>query len=188
LLGRAAARGAFAVKANILILYSTVDGHTLKICRRLQALVAQDGHQVELVSIEEAQKVDLAAFDKIVIGAGIRYGRHNPKVAEFIRRNRSMLDAKANAFFSVNLVARKPEKSQPDSNPYLRKFLRRIAWKPKKLAVFAGKLDYPKYSLVDRCIIRFIMWLTNGPTDPGAVAEYTDWLQVEAFGRAISEL
>lgn len=88
--------------------------------------------------------------------------------------------------FSVNLVARKPEKRQPDSNPYLRKFLRRIAWRPKSLAVFAGKLDYPSYGALDRTVIRLIMWITGGPTDPATVVDYTDWQQVEDFGRALA--
>lgn len=174
--------------ANILILYSTVDGQTLKICRRLAEILVQDGHSAELVSIDEAERIDPASFDKIAIGAGIRYGRHHPKVAEFVRRNRALLDAKPNAFFSVNLVARKPDKNRPETNPYQRKFLRRIAWQPKNLAVFAGKLDYPSYGFADRCIIRFIMWLTKGPTDPNATVEYTDWRQVEAFGRSVSAM
>ena len=33
-------------------------------------------------------------------------------------------------------------------------------------------------------MIRFIMLLTGGPTDPATVVEFTDWQRVEAFGRA----
>lgn len=132
--------------------------------------------------------MDLSAFDKIVVGASIRYGKHSPLVMDFVRRNAQLLDSKANAFFSVNVVARKPEKSQPDTNPYLLKFLGKISWKPRQLAVFAGKIDYPKYSFLDRLIIRFIMWMTNGPTNANAVVEFTDWHQVETFGQRISTM
>jgi hypothetical protein len=34
-------------------------------------------------------------------------------------------------------------------------------------------------------LIRFIMWMTRGPTDPGAVVEFTDWQRVDAFGHAL---
>jgi menaquinone-dependent protoporphyrinogen oxidase len=68
------------------------------------------------------------------------------------------------------------------------KFLKKIAWRPKKLAVFAGKLDYPRYGPFDRFMIRFIMLMTKGPTDPGTVVEFTDWQQVEAFGQLVSEM
>jgi menaquinone-dependent protoporphyrinogen oxidase len=174
--------------AKILILFSTTDGHTVKICRRLQERVEQDGHQATLVSVADAPGPDLDAFDKIVIGASIRYGKHGKAVVEFINANRQLLERKPNAFFSVNIVARKPEKSDPETNPYLQKFLRQIAWRPDRLAVFAGKLDYPRYGAFDRFMIRLIMLMTRGPTDPATVIEFTDWTKVEAFGRVISEM
>ena len=174
--------------AKILILYASTDGHTRKICNRLQQVIEQQGHQVTSVSIDNESQVDLQAFNKIVIGASIRYGKHNPKITDFINRNKQLLDSKPNAFFSVNIVARKPEKNQPDTNPYLRKFLKKIAWRPKELAVFAGKLEYPKYSFFDRTMIRLIMFITKGPTDPTAVIEFTDWQQVESFGRVIGAM
>jgi len=174
--------------ARILILYSTTDGHTREICARLQRQIENNGHQVVVVPITEAPDIDLGLFDKIVIGASIRYGRHRPAVVEFIKRNQALLESRPNAFFSVNVVARKPEKNRPETNPYLQKFLRRINWKPRELAVFAGKIDYPRYGLLDRQMIRFIMWMTRGPTDPAAVVEFTDWKQVEVFGRVISEM
>ncbi len=174
--------------AKILILYASTDGHTIKICERLQQVIEQQGHQVTLVSVNDEFQVDLQTFDKIVIGASIRYGKHSPGITGFINRNKRLLDSKPNAFFSVNIVARKPEKNQPDTNPYLLKFLKQIAWRPRELAVFAGKLDYPKYRFFDRLMIRLIMFITGGPTDPKAVIDFTDWRQVEAFGRLIGAM
>lgn len=174
--------------ANILIIYSTTDGHTLKICQRLQQVIEQQSHRVTLCAIQDWQGIDLSGFDKIVIGASIRYGKHSPLVFDFVRRNQQLLDSKSNAFFSVNVVARKPEKNQPHTNPYLVKFLRKVSWKPKQLAVFAGKIDFPRYTFFDRMMIRFIMWMTKGPTHPDAVVEFTDWRQVEAFGRRVCEM
>jgi len=173
---------------HILILYSTTDGHTVKICERLQQVIEQQGHQVTVTPVTDAGQLDLHAFDTLVIGASIRYGKHSQAVHDFIQRNVQLLESKPNAFFSVNIVARKPNKNQPDTNPYLKKFLKQIAWRPQALAVFAGMLDYPRYGFFDRTMIRFIMWMTKGPTDPTAVIEFTDWQQVEAFGRRIAAL
>ncbi|NNG13073.1 MAG: menaquinone-dependent protoporphyrinogen IX dehydrogenase [Halobacteria archaeon] len=174
--------------AKILIVYSTTDGHTLEICQRLQQVIEQQAHSVKLVSLNDEPHVNLTPFDKIVVGASIRYGKHKPEVYEFIKRNKLKLESRPNAFFSVNAVARKPEKCQPETNPYLKKFLRQITWQPGKLAVFAGKIDYQKYNFWDRLIIRFIMWITKGPTDPHTVNEFTNWEQVEEFGRVVSEM
>ena len=174
--------------AKILIMYSTTDGHTLEICQYLKRVIERNGNDVSLHSIDDESYVDIMPFDKIVLGASIRYGKHSKQVYRYIEANEQILDSKPNAFFSVNVVARKPEKNQPDTNPYLKKFLKQIPWKPKELAVFAGKLNYPIYSFRDRQIIRFIMWMTKGPTRPDTVIDYTDWQQVEAFGRLISDM
>lgn len=174
--------------SSILIAYSTTDGHTRTICERIRQVLEGEGHRVTLASLAEHPAVDPRPFDKVVIGASIRYGKHRPEVAEFIRRSESLLNARPNAFFSVNIVARKPDKNRPETNPYLRKFLRRITWRPRELAVFAGKLDYPRYGFLDRSMIRLIMLMTKGPTDPKAVIEFTDWQQVEAFARRIGAM
>jgi menaquinone-dependent protoporphyrinogen oxidase len=175
--------------SRVLILFSSTDGHTIKICQRLKQVIEQNGHhQVTVLAVTDFRQVDLQAFDKIVVGASIRYGHHNKHVFDFIRENQPVLDSKANAFFSVNIVARKPEKNRPETNPYLRKFLKQIAWQPKQLEVFAGKLDYPKYTFFDRMMIRFIMLMTKGPTDPSTVVEFTDWRQVEFFGKVVSNM
>lgn len=178
--------------AKILVVYSSTDGQTLKICARLKQLLEQHDAEVILVSVEALQPAEfekeLAAADKVIIGASIRYGKHSPKILALVEQYAALLGQKPNAFFSVNLVARKPERSQPETNPYMVKFLGQISWKPQKLAVFAGKLDYPKYKFSDRLLIRLIMWMTKGPTDPKTVIEYTNWQRVDDFGRQILAL
>ena len=62
-----------------------------------------------------------------------------------------------------------------------KKFLFKKPWKPKSLAVFAGKIDYPKYNFIDKHMIRFIMWMTKGPTDTKNTYEFTDWSKVDSF-------
>ncbi|MCI5164911.1 MAG: menaquinone-dependent protoporphyrinogen IX dehydrogenase [Candidatus Electrothrix sp. GM3_4] len=174
--------------SKIIIIYSSTDGHTKKICCRLKQRVEDQNNQVTLISINDEKTIELNSFDKIVIGASIRYGKHGKKIHEFIKENQQILDSKCNAFFSVNVVARKPEKNKPETNPYLQKFLNQISWKPNNLAVFAGKIEYKKYNVWDRSMIRLIMWLTKGPTDPKTNIEFTNWSDVESFGKTISDM
>jgi menaquinone-dependent protoporphyrinogen oxidase len=174
--------------ASVCIIYATTDGHTRKICERLRELLAPAGHQVSLISIEAAGALDWSSCDKIVVGASIRYGRHNPLILDFVNAHVQLLDAKPNAFFSVNIVARKPHRNRPETNPYLQKFLKRSRWRPAELDVFAGRLDYPRYGLLDRLMIQFIMWLSRGPTDARAVVEFTDWQRVAAFAQRVARM
>ena len=101
-------------------------------------------------------------------------------------RNKDLLDEKDNAFFSVNAVARKEDKNTANTNPYITKFLRKSKWRPKKIEVFAGRIDYPKYNAFDKYMIRFIMWITSGPTNMNESYEFTNWNQVKKFAQEIS--
>jgi len=139
----------------------------------------------QIVSIPDAKNIDISQFQRIIIGASIRYGKHKDDLYDFIDSNIDQISVKENAFFSVNVVARKPEKNSPLTNPYMKKFLIKTSWKPNTLAVFAGKIDYPKYNFIDKHMIRFIMWITKGPTDTKNTYEYTDWAKVDEFATKV---
>ena len=56
------------------------------------------------------------------------------------------------------------------------------------MEVFAGKLDYPRYRFIDKHMIRFIMWLTKGPTDTTQSFEFTNWNKVAMFSQRIEAM
>ena len=172
------------MKQKIGIIYSSVDGHTKKICEHLVELLTVDQLKPELYSIESFNG-NLLNFDTLIIGASIRYGKHNPLIYKFIIDEKDKLKDIRTAFFSVNLVARKDTKNTPDTNPYLIKFIKEIDWKPNILDVFAGKLDYKAYSLLDRIMIKLIMRMTHGPTKSDGPIEFTDWKRVKDFSEKI---
>ncbi len=169
------------------MLCSSTDGQTRRICEQLRAQMQEAGDAVTLTMIEDARDASPAGFDMAVVGARIRYGRTDKRVVAWAERHAAQLNAMPSAFFSVNVVARKAGKDRADTNPYVQKFLRHAGWRPRMLEVFAGKLDYPRYDPLDRAIIRFIMWVTGGPTDPKTVVEFTDWARVRAFGKALCD-
>ncbi len=170
--------------SKFLIIYSTTDGHTKTICERIKNFIT-DGNLVELLSLEDAKKIDLSNFEKIIIGASIRYGKHSKELYKFINLNKNILDKKKCAFFSVNVVARKLEKNTAETNPYINKFLKISKWKPNKIGVFAGKVDYPNYNFFEKYIIKFIMFITKGPTDTSKSYEFTDWSKVDDFSEEV---
>jgi menaquinone-dependent protoporphyrinogen oxidase len=175
------------MKAKIGILYATIDGQTLKICNKLREELLKNHNQIELFSIDEFNET-ISDYDKLIIGSSIRYGVHHKKIIEFINANKTQLDTIKTAFFSVNLVARKSEKNTPETNPYVIKFFKKIDWKPTLSEVFAGKLDYKKYTFFDRIMIQFIMWITKGPTNQNTTIEYTNWDDVTKFALKVETL
>ena len=169
---------------STLIIFSSTDGHTLKICERIMGF-EKNKDDSQIASISEAEHINISEFKTIIIGASIRYGKHKPDLYEFIESNLDEISSKENAFFSVNVVARKPEKNTPETNPYVKKFLLKTSWKPRSLEVFAGKIDYPKYNFVDKHMIRFIMWMTKGPTNTNNTYEFTDWDMIDSFAKKV---
>ncbi len=167
-----------------LFLYSTTDGHTKRICEYIGNILKQQNHEIKIYPISLELK-KLSEYDSIILGASIRYGKHQKSVFNFINKYKDLLETKKSAFFSVNVVARKSEKNSPNTNPYMKKFLKTTSWQPNKLGVFAGKVDYPSYKFFDKYIIRLIMWITKGPTDISQSYEFTDWKVVENFAKTL---
>jgi len=166
-----------------LILYSTHDGQTQKIASFIANVIKEN---VEVKSIHD--EFDLQAYDRIMIGASIRYGHFNKQLYKMLEKHTALLNQKTTSFFGVNLTARKPEKSTPETNVYVRKFLQRMTWKPTISAVFAGALLYPRYKFFDRIMIQLIMRITGGETDPTKEIEYTDWQKVRSFSEAFLQI
>ena len=171
---------------KILILYSSIDGHTKKICSFISSKLKQN-HIIEMNEINNDEDFKFYFYDFIIIGASIRYGSYRKSFLKFINENHIELQKSKTAFFSVNIVARKSEKNSINTNPYIKKFFKLSKWKPNIIEVFAGKLDYPKYNFINKIIIKFIMWITNGPTNTDIVVEFTNWNDVEKFAYKISQ-
>ena len=167
-----------------LIIYSSTDGHTKNICNYILSII-KIKYNTKLISINNIHNESLQKYDLIIIGASIRYGKHKPEVYDFIKKHKAILSTKTTAFFSVNVVARKIEKNNINTNPYIKKFLSLTSWRPNYLEVFAGRIIYSKYKFVDRIMILIIMWVTKGPTDTSKIYEFTDWSKIRDFSNTL---
>ncbi|GAB5564587.1 MAG: menaquinone-dependent protoporphyrinogen IX dehydrogenase [Winogradskyella sp.] len=174
------------MKHNIGIIYASVDGHTKKICEALQQTLSKENLSSELHHIDHLD-FNISEYNTIIIGASVRYGKHNKNIINFIQNNAKQLNAINTALFSVNLVARKKEKSSLTTNPYMIKLLESINWKADFMEVFAGKLDYTSYGFFDKLMIKLIMKFTNGPTTTDEPIVYTNWEKVHTFGMKIAD-
>lgn len=170
-----------------LILYSSRDGQTHAIASYIASQL-QDTFSCDLIDLLQAENIDLNQYQRVMIGASIRYGHFHPALDKFVKRHSDRLNQMPSAFFSVNLTARKPEKRSPQTNAYTRKFLLASPWQPTQCAVFAGALRYPHYRWFDRVMIQLIMRMTGGETDSSKEVEYTDWQQVDRFAQEFSHI
>lgn len=166
------------MSVKTLVLYSSIEGQTLKIINHITSSIEGD---VTLIDMDLDPSIDFTLFDKVLIGASVRYGNIRKNVIEFINKNKDQIDALPNAFFLVCLTARKPEKSEPDNNAYMLKFDKLSEWQPRLKGVFAGALLYSRYNWWQTLLIQLIMKMTGGSTDKSKDIELTDWARVDIF-------
>ncbi|WP_202306944.1 menaquinone-dependent protoporphyrinogen IX dehydrogenase [Dryocola clanedunensis] len=171
-----------------LILFSTRDGQTREIASYISSELKELGVESDVMNLHRCEEIAWSNYDRVIIGASIRYGHFHSCVEAFVKKHQQALQAIPSAFFSVNLVARKPEKRSPQTNSYTRKFLLNSPWQPDHCAVFAGALRYPRYGWLDRFMIRLIMKMTGGETDTRKEVVYTDWQQVARFAHETAHL
>lgn len=172
---------------NILIVYSSTDGQTKKICDFIANICKEHKKNVHITNINNPD-FNIIDYDKVVIASSIRYGKHDPKIIDIIEKNAKLIGGKKNAFISVNLVARKEDKNTPTTNPYLKTFLSNTIWEPNLIGLFPGVLNYKIYSFWDSLMIKLIMLSTGGPTSSKTNIEYTDWNKVADFANKIVRL
>jgi menaquinone-dependent protoporphyrinogen oxidase len=171
-----------------LILFSTRDGQTREIASYLASELKERGIDADVINLHRTEEPAWENYDRVVIGASIRYGHYHSTFLEFVKKHAARLNAMPSAFYSVNLVARKPEKRTPQTNVYARKFLTNSEWRPDRCAVIAGALLYPRYRWYDRLMIGLIMKMSGGETDTRKEVIYTDWPQVASFAGEIAQL
>jgi len=174
----------------MLLLYATRDGQSRRIAAHIAARLAEGGIPAPPHDLAVAfpAPADLAAAPLVAVIAAVRYGRHLPEAERFLATHRELLARGPLVFVSVNLTARKPGKDTAEGNQYLRKLLARHRLTPAFATAVAGRLDYPRYTWLDRQIIRFIMKLTGGPTDPQSCVEFTSWQAVDRIAARIADL
>jgi menaquinone-dependent protoporphyrinogen oxidase len=174
--------------AKALFLYSSREGQTKKILNYIKEEMVE--FDCDIRDLHTVGDVDFAQYDKVLIGASIRYGHLNKKLYQFIEHNLTQLQSNKVAFFCVNLTARKEDqgKDTPEGSAYIKTFLKKSPWQPSLIGVFAGALYYPRYNFFDRTMIRFIMTMTGGETDTSKEVEYTNWQKVSLFTEKLKNL
>lgn len=168
---------------RILLVYASHYGQTAKIARYVADRLRASGATVLLSSVNDVpHRIPPAAYDGVIIGASINFGKHQRTIRRFARANRELLQGIPSAFFSVSGAACSPdEASRAMAQQYIANFQRETGWHSAIAESIAGALPYTKYSPIMRWIIKRISQKEGGPADVTRDYEFTDWDQVGRF-------
>lgn len=96
-----------------VLLYSSREGQTKKILARIEQELV--GYECETLDLHHLDTIDLDSYQKVVVGASIRYGKLNKALYSFIDKHLEQLRSSKAAFFCVNLTARKEDQGKDNS-------------------------------------------------------------------------
>ena len=169
--------------ARILVLHSSIDGHTKRIAQRIGAVLASEGHIATLRSADApAAGAEIERCDAVIVGAAIRYGHYAACLEPLVSEHRAAIEARPNAFFSVCLaiVSRFPE-DRAEARRIANAWPIRLGWKPAAVEVIAGALMFSRYGFLRRWALTRIARKELGDVDTTRDHVYTDWEAVERF-------
>lgn len=174
---------------SVLLAYSSREGQTRKIMKRIAERLQEHGLKSELLDVQQVRGVmDIMKYQCVVVAGSIHYGHYSSHFRRFLKRHIQQLKQCHSVFFSVNLTARRAERNTALSSPYVRRVLKTLDWQPSISDVFAGALRYRSYPWYDSMMIRLIMAMMKGPTDTSKDYDFTPWERVDALAdRMVSE-
>lgn len=169
--------------AQILVLYSTIEGQTRKIARAIAGRIRAHGHTVRLLGAESLNgPLDAECVDAAIIGGSVHAGRHPDALMRVVADNRDVLDTIPTAFFSVSLTAAHADpEARAEARGPVNAFAEDTGWTPTLVETVAGALRYSQYGFLKKQLLRWISWRSGGPTDTSSDHELTDWPRVDRF-------
>lgn len=175
---------------RVLVYYGTTEGQTEKVATRIADVLRDREFEVDLLHGEEApDDFTLEAYDAAVVGASVHVGKHQDYVVELVKNHRDALAELPSAFFSVSLTASvEDEAERAVAEAVIEEFLVDTGWHPNLTAAVPGAVQYSKYGLVKRFVMKRISKKAGKETDTSRDHEYTDWEDVEAFAESIANV
>lgn len=75
-----------------LILFSTRDGQTREIASYLASELKELGIYSDVVNLNRTEQITWQDYDRVVIGASIRYGHFHPALDRFVKKHTAVLN------------------------------------------------------------------------------------------------
>ena len=170
--------------SRILVLQYSRDGQAARIASRIARVLEASGHRTEVLPADAPSlAADIDECDALIVGAGVRYGRHGGDFERVVKQHREALGHKPNAFFSVSMAMAGDSPNRDEARRYVDNMIARTGWHPDRTVLFAGALRYTAYNPFIRWMMRQIAKRTGRATDTTRDYEFTDWAEVDRFAR-----
>jgi menaquinone-dependent protoporphyrinogen oxidase len=174
--------------ARVLVLYGTTEGQTAKVARAIAARLAADAVDADVVQAGHGDPRP-ADYDGIVVAGSLHAGGYQKPVVRWLRAHGGELAKLPTAFVSVCLaIASTQANARDEARAIPQRFAEELGWHPTVIEVVAGALQYTKYNIFIRWMMKRIAAAAGGDTDTSRDYEYTDWRDVRDFADRFAAL
>jgi menaquinone-dependent protoporphyrinogen oxidase len=176
---------------SIGIFYATREGQTKRIADHLAANLRGRGYAVDTHNLHGGAPIDLSRYTAAILAAPVHAGDHAPEIVKFAKQHVRELERLPSAFISVTLSEAGAERPNAPAEEYVRftadvqkvidRFVEQTGWRPKYVKPVAGALQYSKYNVLLRYVMKRIARAAGAETDTSRDYEYTDWKALDRF-------
>ena len=174
------------------IFYATREGQTRRIADHVAGRLREHGVAARVRNVQDLPAaLTLDKYAGVVLAASVHAGEHESEMVRFVRKHRAELERLPAAFLSVTLSEAGAEKKDAspeeqarfaaDVRKMLDHFVEQTGWHPQRVKPIAGALQYSKYSIIVRFIMKRIARQAGAATDTSKDYEYTDWAALTRF-------
>ncbi len=165
---------------KILIVYSSTDGQTRKICRYAMDRLANQDANVELLPAADAEGIDLSRFQGVILAASVHAGHYQRALTDFVAQNAEVLNDMHTMFLSVSLAASGHNAEDwRGLDDIAKDFFEVTGVRPTRTVHVAGAYTPSCYDIFRRFIMRRIIIARDPETNPDVDVEYTDWAALD---------
>jgi menaquinone-dependent protoporphyrinogen oxidase len=168
---------------NVLVVYASSHGQTRFVAEVIATELRGGGAEVVLCDAGARTPPAPTAFDAIVVGSRIHFGRMASSIRRYVAAHRVALGRRPVGLFSVSMRA----VGDPDgARAQLERFADETGLRPTWTASFAGALRYRSYGWPTRLVMKRISASEGHATDTSHDHDYTDAEEVGRFGERIA--
>ncbi|MFC1568627.1 flavodoxin domain-containing protein [bacterium] len=167
-------------KSNpMLVVYASWTGSSLEISRHIANVLNQNKYNV--TCIDARDNPDIAKYQSLIIGGGIRGGCFHPELIRFVTKNEEKLSQLTIAYFVVCLTMRENNEINRCSAS---KFIQTLQQKapminPVSVGLFGGLMNYDKFSGVMKLFVRMLHFPQG---------DFRDWKAIEQWALHVAPM
>jgi menaquinone-dependent protoporphyrinogen oxidase len=161
---------------KILIAYASMHGSTGRVAEAIAKDLCAAGASVDVRLVGDIK--DISPYRAVIVGSAIRSEEWLPEAKEFVVHNRAILKNIPTVYFLTCLtLAKASEETKRKAQSFLNPVMEAVPEvKPVCIGLFAGVLDYSKYTTTIKAVMKYKMW-TKGVEE----GDYRNWQAIHAW-------